>query len=129
MSRAAAVINTLAEDASSGDPMARAEVMLAAAVIETALVEGCKPPSKPDGRPQGSGFHARPHEREEAWAFLTNATGRWARSREDWCIQAGFDPETIMQAALKRGPHPMLVEYWEQQRERQQAAVAKEQAP
>lgn len=105
--RGVVVVNALADNAASEDPMVNAEASLACAVIENALLEACAPRER--GR-RTAGFHATPAEREQSWDFCTATSGQWAQSREDWCDAAGIDPGAVRAAALKRGPHPTIIE-------------------
>lgn len=81
------------------DPLACAD--LAAAVIQQAFADACRPDREKGTRRNGT---ATPHERSQAWYFLTATSGEWARARADWCWLCGVDPDVIRQEALNRGP-------------------------
>lgn len=42
----------------------------------------------------------RPHDREEAYRFLLDTSGHWARARETVCRRAGVDANDLREKAL-----------------------------
>lgn len=73
------------------DPAPQPEVALLAAVIEQALVDL-------------GGANTR--EACEAWSFLTEQRGAWARSRAFVCGALGLDPNSVREAIIRRYKDP-----------------------
>lgn len=70
---------------------------LACAVVDQALSDACKLPTKHTGNGTPSAIDIR-----EARLFLTERNGGWARSREDWCALAGIEPEELRKKAVDK---------------------------
>ena len=94
------------------------ETLLAAEVLFRAFADGCAPPAgQPVGKGGRDGTSASPHDRTEAWTFLTAARGSWAASRREWASAAGIEEQALRAVALRRGKHPLIVQHEEKQRE------------